>query len=129
MTSAPTVAIASALCGERYTIPFGGVSLYNYAPDVRAGRCGTLIGASRALDEGAHVFNVPGSSLDMPDVIAALDAAVPEARGLVDFDASVTLPIPPTCATAALGSHIGDVPVTPFGEALAATVEHFRRAA
>ena len=125
VTSAPTVALATALRGERYTIPFGGVSLYNYAPDVAA----TLIQSSRALDTGAHVFNVPGSSLDMPDVIGALEAAIPEARGLVDYDASVTLPIPATCATGALGAHIGDAPVTPFPDAVAATVEHFRRTA
>lgn len=124
VTSAPTTAIASAGRGESYTIPFGGVSVYNYAPDVAT----AFVRSSRALEEGARVFNVPGSSLDMPDVIAALEAAVPGAGALVDFDESVTLPIPPAYATDAFGEYMGSLNVTPFADGVAATAEHFRRA-
>ncbi len=124
VTSAPTAAIKSAVRGASFTIPFGGVSVYNYGPDVAR----AFIRSSRALESGAHVFNVPGSSLDMPDVIAALERAVPDADGLVDFDESISLPIPAECATEAFGEHVGELEVTPFDEAVAATAEHFRQA-
>ena len=125
VTSAPTMAIASMVRGERFTIPFGGVSIYNYAPDVAA----ACIHSSRALSEGAQVFNLPGSNLDMVEVIASFEEALPEARGLVDFDASASLPVPPELRTAAFDEEIGGVEITPFATAIAATVEHFRQTA
>lgn len=125
VTSAPTVAIGAALRGERYTIPFGGLSLYNYAPDVAS----AFIASSRALGEQAHVFNVPGPKLDMSDVVSAIDTAVPGAASLIDYDNDVTLPIPADLATDGLAEHVGGVPITDFAEGIQATVDHFRRAA
>ena len=123
VTSAPTQAIAAAVRGERYSIPFGGESLYNYAPDVAA----AFVQSSRALAEGASVFNVPGTSVDMVDVVGAIERAVPDAAGMIDFAPDVLLPVPPACAVGGLVAQIGQLHVTPFDDAVRETVEHFRR--
>ncbi len=128
VTSAPTLAIAAAVRGESYTIPFGGVSLYNFTADVAA----AFVGSSRALAdgaEGAQLFNVPGPSVAMTDVIRAIEQAVPGAAGLIDHDDSVTLPIPPAVAHSGLEAHVGALSSTPFEEGVRSTVAHFREAA
>jgi UDP-glucuronate 4-epimerase len=124
VTSAPTLAIAAAVRGERYAIPFGGESLYNYAPDVAA----ALVQSSRALKEGASVFNVPGTSVDMVDVVGAIERAVPDAAGMIEFAPEVLLPVPAAYEVGGLAERVGQIHVTPFDEAVRETVEHFRRA-
>jgi UDP-glucuronate 4-epimerase len=123
MTSTPTTAIAAAVLGIPYTISFGGRTLFQYAEDVAR----TLVAASRSDLEGAHVFNLGGSSVDMPDWIAAIEQAVPEAAGLVDF-ASTELPFPSEIEHAALVA-LGPLPVTPYEDGIRATVDIFRRLA
>ena len=122
VTSAPTVAIGAAVRGEQYTIPFGGFSIYNYAPDAAA----AFIATSRSLSDGAHVFNIPGPRLDTPDVIATIAHSVPGAERLIAYDDSVRLPIPDAMKADGLAGQIGDVPIAPFDEGVQATVAHLR---
>ena len=125
VTSAQTVAIGAAVRGERYTIPFGGFSIYNFAADTAA----AFIASSRSLSEGAHVFNIPGQRLDMPEVIATIENSVEGADMLIDYDESVVLPIPDTLATGGLKKQLGELPITPFEDGIRATTDHFRAAA
>lgn len=122
VTAAPTIAIEAALRGEAYRIPYGGRLLFNYVPDVAR----ALIAASRSGFAGAGVFNMPGTTATMREVVDAIEAAAPEARGLVEFD-EVPLPLPETLAVGGLERAIGPVRVTPLPDGIAATVEHFRR--
>jgi len=117
MTSTPTAAIAAAVLGRPYRISFSGTTLYQYAEDVAA----TLVAASRSSLTGAQVFNLGGSSVAIPEWIAAIEAVVPSAAGSLTA-ADVTLPFPSDIAHDGLGA-IGPVPVTPFREGIAATVE------
>ena len=121
MTSTPTAAIAAAVLGRPYRISFSGTTLYQYADDVAA----TLIAASRSALDGAHVFNVGGSSVDIADWIAAIEDAVPAAAGSITA-ADVTLPFPSVIAHDGLTA-LGPVPVTPYRAGIAATVEILRR--
>jgi nucleoside-diphosphate-sugar epimerase len=123
MTSTPTVAIAAAVLGEPYEISFGGSTLFQYAEDVAR----TLVAASRSSLEGAHVFNLGGSVVSIPEWVAAIEAAVPEARGLLTI-ADGTLPFPADIAHDALAA-LGPVPVTAYEEGVRATVDVFRRLA
>jgi nucleoside-diphosphate-sugar epimerase len=123
MTSSPTTAIAAAVLGIPYTISFGGRTLFQYAEDVAR----TLLAASRSDLDGSHVFNLGGSSVDMPAWIAAIEAAVPEAAGLITF-APTELPFPSEIEHAALGA-LGPLPVTAYEDGIAATVDVFRRLA
>jgi UDP-glucuronate 4-epimerase len=120
MTSGPTKAILSAVVGRPYRIGFGGRTLLQYAEDVAR----SLIAASRSGLTGARVFNLGGSLVSMDDVVEAIEACLPEARGLVTFDPQA-LPFPAAIDDAGIEA-LGEVPVTPFPEAVTRTVEVFR---
>jgi nucleoside-diphosphate-sugar epimerase len=115
MTSGPTVAIAAAVLGTPFRISFGGSTLFQYAEDVAK----TLLLASRAAPAGARVFNLGGSPVTVEAWIDAIDAAVPGARSLLSFEPA-PLPFPADIEHTSLAT-LGDVPVTPYGDAIAAT--------
>jgi nucleoside-diphosphate-sugar epimerase len=123
LTSGPTVAIAAAVLGVTYKIGFGGRTLFQYAEDVAR----TLLAASRSGLDGAHVFNLGGSSVDMPAWIAAIERSVPAADGLITFEPT-ELPFPAEIEHAALAA-LRPLPVTPFEDGIQATVDVFRRLA
>jgi UDP-glucuronate 4-epimerase len=120
MTSGPTKAIVAAVLGRPYTVPFGGATLYQLAEDVAR----TLILASRTSLDGAHVFNLPGEAVDQAGLVAAIDAAVPGAAGLLDFEPE-GLPFPSEIDPDGIEA-LGDVPVTPFAEGVRGTVAILR---
>ena len=89
LTSGPTKAIAAAVLGAPFQVPFGGPTLFQYADDVAA----SLIAAALSCLPGAPVFNLPGQVIDGARLVASIEAAVPDSAGLVDFaDASLPLP-------------------------------------
>jgi nucleoside-diphosphate-sugar epimerase len=120
MTSGPTVAIAAAVLGQPYEIGFGGTTVFQYAADVAK----TLLLASRSEPAGARVFNLGGDGVAIPAWVAAIEAAVPEAAGLITI-APNELPFPAAIAHESLAS-LGDVPVTPYREGIAETASIFR---
>jgi UDP-glucuronate 4-epimerase len=120
MTSGPTKAILSAVVGRPYRIGFGGRTLLQYAEDVAR----SLIAASRSGLTGARVFNLGGSLVSMDDVVEAIEARLPEARGLVTFDPQ-TLPFPDAIDDTGIEA-LGEVPLTPFPDAVGRTIATFR---
>jgi UDP-glucuronate 4-epimerase len=117
MTSSPTAAIAAAVLGVPFEISFGGSTVFQYAEDVAA----TLIIASRAVADGARVYNLGGSRVALTDWVAAIDAAVPGAAERLTL-APTELPFPSDIAHDRL-REVGAVPVTPYREAIAATAD------
>ena len=123
MTSSPTAAIAAAVLGVPFQISFGGRTLFQYAEDVAR----TLILASRSAPAGPRIYNLGGSQVSLDEWVDAIEAAVPEATGLVTV-APTELPFPADIAHDRL-AELGDVPVTPFRDAIAATADIYRRLA
>ncbi len=123
MTSSPTAAIAAAVLGVPFQISFGGRTLFQYAEDVAQ----TLILASRSAPDGPRVFNLGGSDVGLDEWVQAIEATVPEATGLITI-APTELPFPADIAHDRL-AELGDVPVTPYHEAIAATADIYRRLA
>jgi UDP-glucuronate 4-epimerase len=121
LTSAPTRAMLAAAAGQPYRIPFGGRSQLQYAPDVAR----VFIAAARAEAAGATVHNLAGTSVHMRDVVAAIEAAAPEAAGRIEFD-DVLLPFPEEVDARSLEELIDPVEATPFAEGVADTVSRFR---
>jgi UDP-glucuronate 4-epimerase len=119
MTAGPTLAIAAAVAGEPYEIPFGGRAQFQYAPDT----AGLFIKGARsaAAGEGAAVRNVGGPSAHVSDVIAAIESAVPDAAGTITFNEDVTLPLPEEMAAV-------DPVTTPLADGVRETVEMLRKA-
>ena len=115
MTADPTLAIAAALHGEPYTIGWSSPSTFNYAPDVAR----AFVDAARAAREGAGVYNIPGETVPMADVVAAIDAEVPGAQ--ITYD-DVALPFPEEFATGGF-----PMPVTPLRQGVRETIELLSR--
>ena len=121
MTSSPTLAMAAAARGEPFEIPYGGTAQYDYAPDV--GRAFAL--AARAARDGAHVANFPGVPSTMPEVVAAIEAASPDAAGTITWNEE-ELPFPEALESGRLEQLVGPLRHTPLSEGVARTVERFR---
>ena len=120
MTSSPTVAIAAAVLGVPFRIAFGGSTLFQYAEDVAK----TLLLASRAAPAGPRVFNLGGSPVSIEAWIDAIGEVIPDAPRLLSFDPA-PLPFPADIQHTRL-AELGDVPVTPYREAIAATARIFQ---
>jgi nucleoside-diphosphate-sugar epimerase len=90
MTAGPTLAMVAAVRGETYEIPFGGRAQFQYVPDAAR----LFIDAARDAEEGAHVRNLGGPSEHVTDVVAAIEAVLPDAAGLITFKEDVLLALP-----------------------------------
>jgi nucleoside-diphosphate-sugar epimerase len=123
MTSGPTKAIVAAVLGRPYTVAFGGATLFQYAADAAE----ILLAASRSGASGAGVYNMPGTVADGADLVAAIEAAVPEARGLIGYE-PVSLPFPSEIDSDGIEA-LGPLPITPFAEGVRESVAIYRRLA
>lgn len=121
MTSSPTKAMFAAAVGKPYQIPFGGRGDFQYADDVAK----AFIACARAPFEGAEIFNLRGSVVHMREVIAAIEAAAPEAKGTITFD-DKPLALPEEADASPLVALIGALPYTPLEQAVAETITLFR---
>jgi nucleoside-diphosphate-sugar epimerase len=123
LTSGPTQAMLAAAAGRSYHIPFGGRYQMQYNADVAE----IFIRAVRTRFQGAGVFNLRGALTDTPGVIAAIEAAAPQATGTITFTPS-PLPIPEEFDDTPLRNLLGELPDTPLVQGVAATIDFFRQA-
>ena len=125
MTSTPTKAMLAAAVGRPYHISFGGTVVYQYAADAAA----VFIRAARraAALPGAPVFNMGGSTANMPEIIAAIDAAAPEMTGKVTF-APAGLSLPEAVDGQPLEDALGSIPWIPLADGVQRTIAQFRQA-
>ena len=82
ITSAPTKAMQAAAIGQAFHIPYGGRGEFQYVDDVAK----TFIACAQAPFAGADVFNLHGTVAHMSQIVAAIEAVVPEAQGTLTFD-------------------------------------------
>jgi len=123
MTSGPTKAIAAAVLGLPYRVPFGGATLFQYAGDAAR----MLVAASRATGVEADVANMPGTEADGAALVAAIDAAVPGAGALVSYE-PVSLPFPVDLDTTGI-ERLGPIELTPFAAGVRESVGIYRELA
>jgi UDP-glucuronate 4-epimerase len=121
LTADPTLAMAAAARGEGYRMRFGGRSQLQYAADAAR----IFIAAARAEHSGAAVFNLGGPASSMSDVVATIEAAVPEVSGLVTFE-DAQLPFPEELDPGALENVVGPIEWTPLHEGVRLTIEQYR---
>ena len=89
----------------------------HYARDVAA----ALIVAARSPARGAFTYDFPGESVHMSEVVAAIEAAAPEAAGTIAYE-DRPLPFPEELHAGGL-----EVALTPLEQGVRETVDHFRR--
>lgn len=121
ITSAPTKAMLAAAAGQPFHIPYGGRGEFHYADDVAK----AFIACTRMPFEGAEIFNLHGSVAQMSELIAAIEAAMPESQGKITFT-EPGFPSPEEFDAAALNELIGPLPYTPLREGVAETIALFR---
>jgi nucleoside-diphosphate-sugar epimerase len=122
MTSGPTLAMAAAARGEGFSIAYGGVAQYDYAPLV-----GLAFVRAAAAPAGAVVANFPGVRASMGEVVAAIEAAAPEAAGTITWE-ETPLPFPAELEARALEELVGPLPQVSLADGVRATIERFRGA-
>jgi UDP-glucuronate 4-epimerase len=120
MTSGPTLAMAAAARGEGFAIGYGGDAQYDYAPAV-----GRAFVTASAAPAGAVVANFPGVRASMAEVVAAIEAAAPEAAGQITWE-EAALPFPAELEARALEQAIGPLPQPSLAEGVGKTIELFR---
>jgi nucleoside-diphosphate-sugar epimerase len=121
LTSGPTLAMLAAAFGRGYHIEFGGTSVYQLASDAAE----LFVAAARVGGEGAEVLNMSGSTVAMPEVVAAIEEAAPDVAGAVDFD-DIPLPFPSALDASGMERLLGPSRMTPFTEGVRRTVDAFR---
>lgn len=120
ITSDPTKAMKAAVVGRPFCIRFGGRTDFQYVADT----ADTFIRAATSELEGAHVFNLHGETFRVSDVVAEIERARPDARGLITFD-ETPLAIPAEFDDAAIRNALGAIPTTPLADGVRATIERF----
>lgn len=122
MTSAPTLAIQAAVLGVPYRIPYGGMNDLQFVDDVAK----AFVASSRTSAPGARVYNLRGDVVAIDSVIAAIEAAVPSARGrLTRGDAQLAIAF--DLDDGAFRRDVAGVPRTPLAEGVRRTVAIFER--
>lgn len=121
MTSTPTKAMFAAAVGQPYHISYGGRCDFEYADDAAK----AFIAAARTPFKGQQVLNLTGAVVHMHEIVAAIEAAVPDMQGKITFDAK-PLPFPEEIDGASLDRVIGPVPRTPIADGVAWTVRRFQ---
>jgi nucleoside-diphosphate-sugar epimerase len=121
ITSAPTKAMYAAAVGQPFHIPYGGRGEFQYADDVAK----AFIACARAPFEGAEIFNLHGSVAHMRELVATIEAVVPESHGQITF-AEPGFPSPEEFDATPLVQLIGPLPHIPLREGVAATIALFR---
>jgi UDP-glucuronate 4-epimerase len=123
LTSAPTRAMLAAAAGKSFHIPFGGKIGYQYVDDTAQ----MFIQAARIPFEGAEAFGLRGSVATMPEIIAAIEVALPSARGTITYD-DKPLPFPESLDDSELKKALGSLPFTPLSQAVSQTIHIFKEA-
>jgi UDP-glucuronate 4-epimerase len=123
LTADPTLAMAAAARGDGYEMRWGGRCQLQYAADAAS----IFIASARSEYTGAAVFNLGGPSSHMREVVSAIEAAVPDARGRIGFE-DVQLPFPPELDNGDLEAVTGPLDWTPLGEGTRRTIELYRAA-
>ena len=121
MTSTPTAAIKAAVKGEAYEISYGGEAEFQYADDTAR----AFIAAADADVTGAECYNLGGGTVRMERIVAAIEAACPQARGKITF-VDKPLPFPRHIDTGELEKAVGKIAWTPLEEGIARSAAFFK---
>jgi UDP-glucuronate 4-epimerase len=121
LTSTPTKAMLAAALGRRYEISYSSRVNLQWADDASR----TFIAAATVPFEGAGIWNLGGSNVDMRELVRAIEEAAPDSKGRISF-AESALPFPEELDGRALKGVLPVAPETPLVQGVRATVNAFR---
>src|SRR5680860_1628459 len=111
ISSLPSKAMLAAAVGRPYDITFSSTSIYQHAEDCAR----AFITAARSDVEGAPVFNLGGTKASMTGVVAAIEAAAAEAKGLITISGA-SMPFPDDIDDKPSEKALGKITWRPFDE-------------
>lgn len=123
VSSVPTKAMLAAAAGRPYHINIDGIATFQHADDVAK----AFIMAARSGLEGAPVFNLGGTKASISEVVQAIEAVAPEAKGTITF-AGAPIPVPEDVDGQPAEEALGGIGWRPFDEGVRTTIEAFREA-
>ena len=123
VTSKPTVAMIAAAAGRAYHVNFNGRYQFQFADDAAK----AFLRAARAPFEGAAVYNLGGSAFSVADIIDAIEANEPAARGRITFD-DRPLALPDAFDGRPIVDALGTWAETPLDEGVRRTLDCYRAA-
>lgn len=121
LTSGPTSAMKAAVLGRPFHIGFSGPTDFHYAADTAA----AFLACAERGPRGAHVYNLHGDTADVTEVVGAIEAELPAARGLLT-SGGPRIPIPPRLDGRAIAEALPDLPRTPLRAGIRETVARFQ---
>lgn len=124
MTSGPTTAMKAAVLGRAFQIGFTGATDFNYVADTAAMFVACADAPPANGPDGAFVYNLHGDTIDIADIVAAIEAACPDAHELITT-AGPHLPIPPQLDGRAIHAAYPDLPHTELASGIRDTVQRF----
>lgn len=119
LTAGPTLACREAVAGRAYTIGYSGRQDLVFVGDVAA----AFTAAAIKPFEGAHAFSLIGNTVDVPEVITAIRAEIPEA--VIDFSGP-EVPMAAEITETPYEWLLGPMPKTTLRDGIARTVAHYR---
>ena len=122
ITSGPTKAIRAAVLGQEFTVPFTGVTGFNYVGDI----ADDFIAASRNHSEGALALNNPGENHDVREFLDIVEKELPGAAGRLHCEGE-SIPVAWDLCEEGLKNLLGDVPHTPIRTGIQETISGFER--
>ena len=120
LTSDPTKAMKAVVVGRPFHIRFGGSTDFLYVADT----ADAFIRAASSDLTGSYVFNVHGETVHISEVVAEIECAWPQARGLIT-QSETPLTIPPALDDTAIRAALGELPITPLAQGVRETIMRF----
>lgn len=121
MTSTPTKAMLAAAAGRSYRISFSDTLVYQYADDAAR----AFIQAARTGNQRASVYNLGGTSASVAEVVRAIEAAAPEAKGMITMN-PVEIGVTPEIDSTELDKAIGKLQWIALYEGVRQTIATLR---
>lgn len=121
LTADPTLAMKAAVAGEPFQIRLSGHMDLQYVEDVAE----SFIRCALSDVEGAHVFNLAGTIVEMNELVSIIDRYSPGAAKLLSV-AGPQVPVSYRMDASLLHAAVPGIPQTPLEEGIATTIRMFR---
>lgn len=122
LTADPTLAMKAAVLGVPFQIRLSGHMDLQYVGDVAE----SFVRCALSDVEGAHIYNLQGTIVEMNDLVGMITRAHPAGAGLLSA-AGPQVPVSFRMDGSALHAAVPGIPQTPLAEGIATTVEMFSR--
>jgi Nucleoside-diphosphate-sugar epimerases len=122
LTGDPTLAMKAVAEKQPFRIRVSGNMDLQYVEDVAE----TFVRCLLSDLEGAHVFNLEGSVVEMEDLVAILDRFRPGARGLISVEGP-KVPVAYRMDASQLRAAIPGIPNTGLEEGIGKTLGYFEQ--